>query len=254
MSKAAQEQPIASEHEEQRSVKDQSQYDFTTDIDYGRSSAAALARTSCGRSPRSKANPSGCDFRLKGLETFNRMPVPRGGRPGPADFEEFYYYMRPSIQKRAPGRSSDAIKDTFEKLGIPKPSASSWPGSRLRWTPSRVYGPLKKRVGEPRILFVDMDTAVRQHPEIVAAVHQPGGSHRRQQVAALYTAFWSGGSFVYVPAGVSVEIPLQAYFRIKRSRPGAVRAHVIIAEEGSSVHYIEGCTAPQYTTAALPPA
>ncbi len=254
MSKAAQEQPIASEHEELRSVKDQSQYDFTTDIDYGQKFRRGIGEDIVREISTVKGEPQWMlDFRLKGLETFNRMPVPTWGPDlGRLDFEEFYYYMRPINNKaRTWEEVPDAIKDTFEKLGIPEAERKFLAGVEAQMDSESVYGSLKKEWESHGILFVDMDTAVRQYPEIVQQYISRAVPIGDNKFAALNTAFWSGGSFVYVPAGVSVEIPLQAYFRINAQSLGQFERTLIIAEEGSSVHYIEGCTAPQYTTAAL---
>jgi len=245
---------MATNHDALRSVKDQSQYDFTTDVDYAHKVRKGIGEDIVREISEVKGEPQWMlDFRLKGLETFMKMPVPKWGpNLDDLDFEEFYYYMRPVKTKaRTWEEVPEAIKDTFEKLGIPEAERKFLAGVETQMDSEAVYSSLKQEWESHGIIFVDMDTAVQKYPDMVRAHINKVVPMGDNKFAALNTAFWSGGSFVYVPAGVNVEIPLQAYFRINAQSLGQFERTLIIAEEGSNVHYIEGCTAPQYSTAAL---
>jgi Fe-S cluster assembly protein SufB len=235
-------------------IKDQERYDFTTEIDYAHRARRGIGEDVVRQISAYKQEPQWMlDFRLKALAVFNRMPMPAWGVDlGALDFEEFYYYMRAT-----PGRARswddvpEAIKDTFDKLGIPEAERKYLAGVETQMDSESVYSSLKEEWEQHGIIFVDMDTAVQEHADLVREHISKVVPIGDNKFAALNSAFWSGGSFVYVPAGVQVEIPLQAYFRINAQSLGQFERTIIIAEEGSSVHYIEGCTAPQYTTAAL---
>ena len=171
---------------------------------------------------------------------------------GALDFEEFYYFMQATPEKaRTWEEVPDAIKDTFEKLGIPEAERKFLAGVETQMDSESVYSSLKEEWESHGIIFVDMDTAVQQYPDLVRKHISKVVPIGDNKFAAFNSAFWSGGSFVYVPPGVDVEIPLQAYFRINAQSLGQFERTIIIADEGSNVHYIEGCTAPQYTEAAL---
>ncbi|HOT90238.1 MAG TPA: Fe-S cluster assembly protein SufB [Anaerolineae bacterium] len=241
-------------HTELRDLKDQQQYDFTTEIDYAHQSRRGLGEDVVRSISALKNEPQWMlDFRLKALDIFNRMPMPTWGVDlGALDFEEFYYFMRATPQKaRTWDDVPDAIKDTFDKLGIPEAERKFLAGVETQMDSEAVYSSLKAEWERHGIIFVDMDTAVQKYPDLVRKYISTVVPIADNKFAALNSAFWSGGSFVYVPPGVDVEIPLQAYFRINAQSLGQFERTIIIAEEGSSVHYIEGCTAPQYTTAAL---
>jgi Fe-S cluster assembly protein SufB len=168
------------------------------------------------------------------------------------DFEQFYYFMRATPgRQRSWDEVPSAIKDTFERLGIPEAERKYLAGVETQMDSEAVYSSLKEEWERHGIIFVDMDTAVQEHPDLVQAYISTAVPIRDNKFAALNSAFWSGGSFVYVPKGVDVEIPLQAYFRINAQALGQFERTIIIADEESNVHYIEGCTAPQYTEAAL---
>ncbi|MBI3963468.1 MAG: Fe-S cluster assembly protein SufB [Candidatus Kerfeldbacteria bacterium] len=193
------------------------------------------------------------DFRRKAYGIFREKPMPSfGGDLSRLDFNRIQYYLRPT--ERVGRRWEDVpvqIKETFEKLGIPEAERKFLSGVGAQYDSASVYHSLKENLRKQGVLFVDMDTAVRDYPDIVrkyfSKIIPPGDN----KFAALNSAVWSGGSFVYVPAGVHVEVPLQAYFRINAQNMGQFERTLIIAEEGSSVHYVEGCTAPVYTTDAL---
>jgi len=241
-------------HDKLREIKDQAQYDFTTEIDYIHKSRKGIGEDVAREISALKNEPQWMlDFRLKALDIFFKMPMPEWGVDlGALDFEEFYYFMRPAQRKgRTWEEVPDAIKDAFDKLGIPEAERKFLAGVEAQMDSEAVYGSLKREWESRGIIFVDMDTAVQKYPDLVRQHISKVVPLADNKFAALNSAFWSGGSFVYVPPGVDVEIPLQAYFRINAQSLGQFERTIIIAAEGSRVHYIEGCTAPQYSEAAL---
>ncbi|HEY8528559.1 MAG TPA: Fe-S cluster assembly protein SufB [Paenibacillaceae bacterium] len=193
------------------------------------------------------------NFRLKALEQFNKMPVPRwGGNLDELNFDEIKYYVKPSEKK---GRSWDEvppeIKATFEKLGIPEAEQKFLAGVSAQYESEVVYHNIKEDLQKQGVIFMDTDTALREHPEFFEEYFGTVVPPSDNKFAALNSAVWSGGSFIYVPKGVRVEIPLQAYFRINAENMGQFERTLIIADEDSFVHYVEGCTAPIYTTYSL---
>lgn len=245
---------MANEYDDLRQLKDQAQGDFATEIDYAYQTRRGLGEDIVREISAVKGEPQWMlDFRLKALDTFMKLPMPTWGADlGLLNFEEFYYFMRSTERKaRTWEEVPGAIKDTFERLGIPEAERRYLAGVETQMDSEAVYSSLKAEWEQHGIIFVDMDTAVREYPDLVRehiSTVVPIGDNK---FAALNSAFWSGGSFVYVPQGVNVEIPLQAYFRINAQNLGQFERTIIIADEGSNVHYIEGCTAPQYSTWAL---
>ncbi len=241
-------------HEELHKLKNQAQYDFTTEVAYAHTVRRGLGEDIVRELSAVKGEPQWMlDFRLKALETFLRMPMPTWGADLSAlDFEEFYYYMKPVEQEaRSWDDVPDSIKETFERLGIPEAERKFLAGVEAQLDSESVYSSLKEEWEKYGVIFVDMDTAVREYPDLVREHIGKVVPIADNKFAALNSAFWSGGSFVYVPPHVHVEIPLQAYFRINAQSLGQFERTIIIVDEGSDVHYIEGCTAPQYSTAAL---
>jgi Fe-S cluster assembly protein SufB len=193
------------------------------------------------------------NFRLRALEVFEKKPVPTwGGDLSSLDFNDIYYFIRPSEKQ---GKTWDEvpenIKKTFERLGIPEAERKFLAGVGAQYESEVVYHSLREEWTKQGVIFVDTDTAVREHPELVREYFGTVIPLADNKFAALNSAVWSGGSFVYVPAGVKLDIPLQAYFRINAENMGQFERTLIIAEEGSFVHYVEGCTAPIYTTDSL---
>ena len=194
------------------------------------------------------------DFRLKALEHFRARPMPNWGSPLLAglDFENIHYFVRAS--ERA-GRSWDDVpedvKKTFDRLGIPEAERKFLAGVGAQYESEVVYHQVREDLEQQGVLFLDMDSALREHEDLVreywATVIPPNDN----KLAALNSAVWSGGSFVYVPPGVHVEMPLQAYFRINTENMGQFERTLIIADEDSYVHYVEGCTAPTYSSDSL---
>ncbi len=235
---------MATAHEDLRDLKEQQRYDFKTEIDYAHQSRRGLGEDVVRSISALKNEPQWMlDFRLKALDIFNRMPMPTWGVDlGALDFEEFYYFMRAAPEKaRTWDDVPDAIKDTFDKLGIPEAERKFLAGVETQMDSEAVYSSLKAEWESHGIIFVDMDTAVQKYPDLVRKYISTVVPIADNKFAALNSAFWSGGSFVYVPPGVNVEIPLQAYFRINAQSLGQFERTIIIAEEGSNVHYIEGC-------------
>jgi Fe-S cluster assembly protein SufB len=193
------------------------------------------------------------DFRLKALEHFESRPTPTwGGNLGQIDFEDIHYFVRASEKNsRDWDEVPEDIKNTFDRLGIPEAERKFLSGVGAQYESEVVYHQVNEKLEAQGVIFTDMDTALREHEDLVreywATIIPPNDN----KLAALNSAVWSGGSFVYVPAGVKVEMPLQAYFRINTENMGQFERTLIIAEEGSDVHYIEGCTAPVYSTDSL---
>jgi Fe-S cluster assembly protein SufB len=193
------------------------------------------------------------DFRLRALRTFERRPMPNwGANLGDIDFQDIFYYIKPTEKQ---GKSWDDIpediKTTFDRLGIPEAERKFLAGVGAQYESEVVYHSLREDLQKQGVIFLDMDSGLREHPDIVKEYFGTVIPPNDNKLAALNSAVWSGGSFVYVPAGVHVEIPLQAYFRINAENAGQFERTLIIAEEGSYVHYVEGCTAPIYTTNSL---
>ena len=193
------------------------------------------------------------DFRLKSYDRFGRRPMPGwGGDMSGIDFDDIYYYIKPTESLSDDWDDvPDAIKDTYEKLGIPEAERKYLAGVTAQYESEVVYHRNREDLEAQGIIFCDMDTALREHPEIVKAYFGRVIPPNDNKFSALNSAVWSGGSFIYVPPGVKVEMPLQAYFRINAENMGQFERTLIIADEGSEVHYIEGCSAPVYSTDSL---
>jgi Fe-S cluster assembly protein SufB len=192
------------------------------------------------------------DFRLKSLQVFDSKPMPRWGGNVALDFQDIYYYLKPTEQQ---GKTWDdvpsEIKETFDKLGIPEAEKKFLAGVKAQFESEVVYGSLKEDLAKKGVIFTDTDTAVREHGDLVREYLGTIIPPEDNKFAALNSAVWSGGSFIYVPKGVKIEFPLQAYFRINAERMGQFERTLIIVDEGAEVHYVEGCTAPMYSTESL---
>src|SRR5918997_1051913 len=193
------------------------------------------------------------EFRLNALEAFLERPTPTwGGDLTQLNFDDIYYYIRP---KENQGRSWDDvpsdIKNTFDKLGIPQAERDILAGVGAQYESEVVYHSLKEEWEDQGVVFLDMDGGLREYEDVVRDYFGTVIPPDDNKFAALNSAVWSGGSFVYIPPGVHVDIPLQAYFRINAENMGQFERTLIIADEGAYVHYIEGCTAPTYTTNSL---
>jgi Fe-S cluster assembly protein SufB len=190
------------------------------------------------------------DFRLKALEHFEKRPMPNWGADiSGLDFDNIYYYVKPT---EAEGKSWDevpeTIKNTFDKLGIPEAERKFLAGVGAQYESEMVYHSSQENLQKIGVIFLSIEEGLRQYPDLFREYFGTVIPIEDNKFAALNSAVWSGGSFVYVPKGVKVELPLQAYFRLNRANIGQFERSIIIADEGAQVHYVEGCTAPQYTT------
>ena len=192
-------------------------------------------------------------LRMRALGVFNKKPMPTWGADlSRIDFENIFYYLKASESQ---GKTWDEvpsdIKNTFDRLGVPEAERKFLAGVAAQYESEVVYHSLHKELESKGVVFLDTDTALREHPDIFKEHFGTVIPAADNKFAALNTAVWSGGSFIYVPKGVKVDIPLQAYFRINAENMGQFERTLIICDEDSFVHYIEGCTAPIYTTDSL---
>ena len=192
-------------------------------------------------------------FRLRSLEIFRKKSMPNWGADlSHIDFENIFYFLRASEKQ---GKTWDEVpadvKRTFDRLGIPEAERKFLAGVSAQYESEVVYHSLHKELSDKGVIFLDTDSGLREHPELFKEYFGTVIPPADNKFSALNSAVWSGGSFIYVPKGVRVDIPLQAYFRINAENMGQFERTLIICDEGSFVHYIEGCTAPMYTTDSL---
>ncbi|MEI8130931.1 MAG: Fe-S cluster assembly protein SufB [Leptolinea sp.] len=193
------------------------------------------------------------DYRLKALDHYQKRPKPAWGADiSGLDFDNIYYYVKPMESQ---GRSWDdvpeSIKNTFDKLGIPEAERKFLAGVGAQYESEMVYHSIQEHLEKQGVIFLSIEDGLRQYPDLFKEYFGTVIPIEDNKFAALNSAVWSGGSFVYVPKGVKVELPLQAYFRLNKANIGQFERSIIIADEGAQVHYVEGCTAPQYTTDSL---
>ncbi len=193
------------------------------------------------------------EFRLKALETFQKKPMPRwGGDVGQIDFDDIYYYVKPTEQEAKSWDDVPAdMKRTFDRLGIPEAEQKFLSGVGAQYDSEVVYHKIKENLSKLGVLFLSTDHALRDHEELFRQYFGTVIPPTDNKFAALNSAVWSGGSFIYVPKGVRVDVPLQAYFRINTKDMGQFERTLIIVDEGAYVHYVEGCTAPTYSSDSL---
>src|SRR2546426_4459656 len=234
---------------------DYSKYDFKDSTEmYVYTSKKGLSKEVVEEISRMKGEPQWMlDFRLRSYEIFMKKPMPNwGGDLGKIDFNNIYYYAKASEKTEKDWDNVPAeVKATFDKLGIPEAEKKFLAGVGAQYESEVVYHHLKEDLQKQGVIFIDTDTAVKQHPELMKKHFGKVIPPEDNKFAALNSAVWSGGSFIYVPPNVKVELPLQAYFRINAENIGQFERTLIIADEGAEVHYIEGCTAPIYTTESL---
>lgn len=235
-------------------VNDEYQYGFN-DGDVGvLKFQRGLTRQTVEEISRIKKEPKWMlDFRLHALDVFFKKPMPDwGGNLGTLNFDDIVYYVKPSEnQGRTWEDVPEAIKDTFERLGIPEAERKFLAGVSAQYESEVVYHSIRDDLKEKGIIFTDTDSALREYPELVREYFGTVIPPEDNKFAALNSAVWSGGSFVYIPKGVKTDIPLQAYFRINSENMGQFERTLIIAEEDSFGHYVEGCTAPIYSSESL---
>ena len=236
-------------------IKDDYKFGFRDDFSYSFKSQKGLNRAIVEQISEMKNEPQWMrDFRLKGLEVFLQKPTPQwGGDLSHLVYDDIYYYMKAADRQ---GQTWDDIpsdiKKTYDRLGIPEAEKRGLiAGVGAQYESEVVYHSLREDLQKKGVIFTDTDTALREHPDLVReylGTIIPIGDNK---FSALNSAVWSGGSFVYIPAGVSIDVPLQAYFRINAENMGQFERTLIIVEEGAQVHYVEGCTAPIYTSESL---
>jgi len=236
-------------------IKEEYKYGFRdSDANYAFKSGKGLSKAVVEQISEMKNEPAWMrEFRLKGLDTFLKKPTPAwGGDLSELNYDDIRYFMKATDRQ---GRSWDdvpaEIKNTFDKLGIPEAERKFLAGVGAQYESEVVYHSLREDLAQKGVIFVDTDTAVREHPDLVREYIGSIIPIADNKFAALNSAVWSGGSFVYIPAGVKVDIPLQAYFRINAENMGQFERTLIIVEEGAQVHYVEGCTAPMYSSESL---
>ena len=235
-------------------VKQEYKYGFHDQEDYVFKSRRGLSREIVEEISAMKGEPDWMrQFRLKALDYFNRKPMPAwGGDLSGINFDNIYYYIKPAKEQ---GQSWDDIppyiKRTFDRLGIPQAEQQFLAGVGAQYESEVVYHNIKKDLSDKGVIFVDTDTGLREYPDLFRKYFGTIIPPSDNKFAALNSAVWSGGSFIYVPPGVQVDMPLQAYFRINAQNMGQFERTLIIADEGSWVHYVEGCTAPIYSSDSL---
>src|SRR5438876_3798230 len=193
------------------------------------------------------------EFRHKSLDYFFARPLPEwGGNLGEIDFDNIFYYIKPTESQASSWEDLPAdIKDTWDKLGIPEAEKKYLAGVGAQYESEVVYHKLQEDLEKKGVIFLDTDTALREHEDLFKQYFGTIIPQNDNKFAALNSAVWSGGSFIYVPPGVKVELPLQAYFRINAENMGQFERTLILVDAGAYVHYVEGCTAPIYSTDSL---
>ena len=193
------------------------------------------------------------EFRLKSFAFFDKSPLPDFGPDLKfLNFDDFTYYIKPSDKNTKNWEEvPSTIKNTFDKLGIPEQEAKFFAGVSTQYESEVVYHNMLKEVEEKGVIFLDTDSALREHPDLFKKYFNTVVPYADNKFSALNGAVWSGGSFIYVPKGVHLEKPLQSYFRINSQNMGQFERTLIIVDEGASLHYVEGCTAPIYSNESL---
>lgn len=190
------------------------------------------------------------DFRLKAFEHFQKRPMPVWGADlSGLNLDNIYFYVKPTEGSEKSWEDvPDTIKNTFDKLGIPEAERKFLAGVGAQYESEMVYHSIQDHLEKLGVIFLSIEDGLRQHPDLFREYFGTVIPIEDNKLAALNSAVWSGGSFVYVPKGVKVDLPLQAYFRLNTANMGQFERSLIIVDEGADLHYVEGCTAPQYTT------
>ena len=234
---------------------DYSKYDFKDSTEmYVHLSKKGLTKDTVREISQLKDEPEWMlDFRLRSYDVFMKKSMPAwGGDLNKIDFQNIYYYAKASEKTEKNWDDvPDDVKNTFDKLGIPEAEKKFLAGVGAQYESEVVYHNLREDLQKQGVLFLDTDSALKEQPEIFKKYFGKIIPPEDNKFAALNSAVWSGGSFIYIPPGVKVDMPLQAYFRINAENIGQFERTLIIADEGSEVHYIEGCTAPVYSSESL---
>jgi Fe-S cluster assembly protein SufB len=189
-------------------------------------------------------------YRLKALEHFEKRPTPTWGPDlSTLDLDDIYYYVKPlEKEEKSWDDIPESIKNTFDRLGIPEAEQKFLAGVGAQYESEMIYHSIHEQLAEQGVIFKSIENGLREHPELFREYFGTVIPYSDNKYAALNSAVWSGGSFVYIPPGLKVDLPLQAYFRLNVANIGQFERSLIIADEGAQVHYVEGCTAPAYTT------
>ena len=234
---------------------DYTKYDFKDSTEmYVHLSKKGLSKDTVIEISKMKNEPQWMlDFRLRSYEIFMKKPMPTwGGDLSNIDFQNIYYYAKASDKTEKNWDDvPDNVKKTFDKLGIPEAEKKFLAGVGAQYESEVVYHSLREDLAKQGVLFLDTDQALIDHPEMFKKYFGKIIPPEDNKFAALNSAVWSGGSFIYVPPGVHIDMPLQAYFRINAENIGQFERTLIIVDEGAEVHYIEGCTAPVYSSESL---
>lgn len=234
---------------------DYSKYDFKDSTDmYVHLSKKGLSRDTVTSISKMKDEPQWMlDFRLRAFDQFMKFPMPNwGGDLSSIDFQNIYYYAKASDKTEKSWDDVPAdVKNTFDKLGIPEAEKKFLAGVGAQYESEVVYHNLREDLQKQGVIFLDTDSALKEYPEIFRKYFGKIIPPEDNKFAALNSAVWSGGSFIYIPPGIKVDMPLQAYFRINAENIGQFERTLIVADEGADVHYIEGCTAPVYSSESL---
>jgi len=227
---------------------------FSDDIDYHQKVGTGLSEKIVRQISAYKNEPDWMlKFRLRALGYFKNKPVPKwGGDLSKIDYEAITYFLNPVSKKVNSWKELPSkIRDTYEKIGVPEAERDMLAGVEAQYDSSVIYGSIKKKLDEQGVIFTDTDSALRLYPDLFKEYFGTIIPPMDNKFAALNSAFWSGGSFIYIPKGTRVDLPLQAYFRINAKNMGQFERTLIIADEGSTVKYLEGCSAPVYTSDSL---
>ena len=240
--------------EDTKILEDIGQYKYgfhDRDDNYTFKSQKGLNREVVENISRMKGEPEWMlEFRLKALEHFQKRPMPNWG-PTLKDlnFDEIYFYVKPTEKsEKSWDDVPDDIKRTFDKLGVPEAERKFLAGLGAQYESEMVYHSIQEHLEKQGVIFLSIEDGLKKYPDLFREYFGTVIPIEDNKFAALNSAVWSGGSFVYVPKNVKVDLPLQAYFRLNTANLGQFERTLIIVDEGASVHYVEGCTAPQYTT------
>ncbi len=229
-------------------------YGFRDVEDYAYKSGKGLTREVVAKISSLKGEPEWMlEYRLKALDIYEGKPVPTWGADLSAiDYDDIHYYIRPTeSEERTWDDVPENIKKTFDRLGVPEAERKFLAGLGAQYESEMVYHSIREDLEKKGVIFLSIDDGLKKHPELFREYFGTVVPAADNKYAALNGAVWSGGSFVYVPPGVHVEMPLQAYFRINAESMGQFERTMIIVDEGAFVHYVEGCTAPTYSRASL---
>jgi Fe-S cluster assembly protein SufB len=253
MATNAKDTKVKQENEAVRAIKGAYKYGWHDEVAYQEVPEKGLSHDVIDMMSDRKGEPDWMrKFRHKSLDIFLRKPMPTWGADlSGIDFDNIYYYIKPTDQVKSWDEMPEDIKATWDKLGIPEAEKNYLGGVSAQYESESVYHKTKEELESRGVLFKDMDSALREHEDIVKQYFGTIVPPADNKFSALNSAVWSGGSFIYVPPNTDVEIPLQAYFRINQENMGQFERTLIIVDEGSWVHYVEGCSAPVYSSDSL---